>query len=548
MLRLWLKYLHTILLVGFGMLLQFSSSLGQSSFVFVPSIEKGTINWQQFPEFTLPFLNVYNGPRLKNDIQEPLKHGFSHLSRYNENDADLPVKQRALLWYGVASVAGQPWYDIESPWGNNLREYQNYWSGFMSSIANEFNNTRGLDFPQYDFMVLDIERERPSDLSILSLKQSPSIAQTYKNLPDSVFLERYKRDIMNLYAQPMNYLWDKGFPRTTKIASYSDAPIKNQEFPIGYSWKTILNDPTPLSYFMKDSLTNTVGGPFYAQNTHLTPSAYLCYEYRNFPNYSNVAYQLFQVEANRARSNKDIILFEWLGYNRCQNSNYAFNQSIPKHLIEAQAIMPYFSGAKGIFLWEGPLANQDTMNLTKYEYFINGLYRLAQYKNFFTGDYSLYIPKTAHQHFADYDPIWRAVIKGDSVLIAAINEFAGDNDITNLSIRIGSWTKNIALKGKETFLQAFALERFSDKILVFPNPSTGPLTLEYQGSGSVKGNVQLYDLVGNLRYEANWDDLSNESFVPNRRILNPVLPTGMYIIRVNNQGHWMEQKVFLTSN
>jgi hypothetical protein len=78
----------------------------------------------------------------------------------------------------------------------------------------------------------------------------------------------------------------------------------------------------------------------------------LCYEYRNFPNYSNVAYQLFQVEANRARSNKDIILFEWLGYNRCQNSNYAFNQSLPKHLIEAQAIMPYFSGAKGIFLWE----------------------------------------------------------------------------------------------------------------------------------------------------------------------------------------------------
>jgi hypothetical protein len=55
------------------------------------------------------------------------------------------------------------------------------------------------------------------------------------------------------------------------------------------------------------------------------------------------------VEANRARSNKDVILFEWLGYNRCQNSNYAFDQSIPKHLVEAQAIMPYFSGAKGIF-------------------------------------------------------------------------------------------------------------------------------------------------------------------------------------------------------
>jgi hypothetical protein len=64
---------------------------------------------------------------------------------------------------------------------------------------------------------------------------------------------------MNLYAQPMNYLWGSGFPKTTKIASYSDAPIKNQEFPIGYSWKAILDDPSSLNYYMKDSLTQKVG-------------------------------------------------------------------------------------------------------------------------------------------------------------------------------------------------------------------------------------------------------------------------------------------------
>ncbi|NBB29866.1 T9SS type A sorting domain-containing protein [Cellulophaga sp. BC115SP] len=548
MLRELRNKLPIMVLCWMVLMSDFSHSFGQNNFVFTPSTSKGTINWQQFPNFSLPFLNVYTGPRVANDVQEPLKHGFSHLARYNQFDSDLPVKNRAFLWYGVASVAGQPWYELESPWDNNLASYQSYWKGSMQSFANEFNNTRGQTFPQYDFLVLDIERERPTNNSILTLKQSSGVSQKYKNLSDSVFIERYKRDIMNLYAQPMSYLWDSGFPKTTKIASYSDAPIKNQEFPIGYSWKAILDDPTALNYYMKDSLTQKVGGPFYAQNTHLTPSAYLCYEYRNFPNYSNVAYQLFQVEANRARSNKDIILFEWLGYNRCQNSNYAFNQSLPKHLIEAQAIMPYFSGAKGIFLWEGPLARQDTMNLNKYEYFVNGLYRLSAYKNFFTRDYSLYIPKTAYQHFQEYDPIWRAVIKGDSVLVAAVNEFANDNATTNLNIRIGSWTKNIALKGKETFLQAFALEKFTEKILVYPNPSVGPFNLEYQGSGSITGTVQLYDLLGNIRFEANWDDLTNESFVVNRRLINPKLPTGIYILRVNNQGHLMEQKVFLTNN
>jgi hypothetical protein len=123
------------------------------------------------------------------------------------------------------------------------------------------------------------------------------------------------------------------------------------------------------------------------------------------------------------------------------------------------------------------------MNLNKYEYFVNGLYRLSQYKSFFTGDYSLYIPKTAHQHFQDYDPIWRAVIKGDSVLVAAINEFANDNATTNLTIRIGSWSKSIVLKGKETFLQAFTLEKFTEKILVYPNPSAGLSILSIKGRG-----------------------------------------------------------------
>jgi hypothetical protein len=96
----------------------------------------------------------------------------------------------------------------------------------------------------------------------LTLKQSSGVPQKYKSLPDSAFVERYKRDMMNLYAKPMNYLWDIGFPKTTKIASYSDAPIKNQEFPIGYSWKAILEDPIPLNYYMKDSLTQKVGDHF----------------------------------------------------------------------------------------------------------------------------------------------------------------------------------------------------------------------------------------------------------------------------------------------
>ena len=83
------------------------------------------------------------------------------------------------------------------------------------------------------------------------------------------------------------------------------------------------------------------------------------------------------------------MLFEWLSYNKCQaNSTYGYNQSIKKHLIEAQAIMPFFSGAKGVWLWEGPI-NPDTLNYSRYEIYINSLYRLSQFKDFFVGDYRL---------------------------------------------------------------------------------------------------------------------------------------------------------------
>ena len=486
-------FIFLLLVLGFQ---SFGQSDCQDSPKYTISKQNGVINWQQFPAFSLPFKIIYTGPRFKDSLQLPLKHGFSHLANFTPADVDLPQKNRAILWGGTASLQGQPWYEIESPWENDLQKYQEKWRREVREMADMFKDTQGKAMPNLDILMLDVEREIPTDAAIRFLKSDPNIPTQYRKLSDVDFTERYKKDLSKIYAEPIKYLKANGIPTATQFASYSDAPIKNAEFPLNYTWQEWQTSDKVLNYYMTDSVSKKVGGEFYKQNTFLAPSAYFCYEYGTIKEYPNIAYQLFQVEANIARSDKDIMLFEWLSYNKCQaNSTYGYNQSIKKHLIEAQAIMPFFSGAKGIWLWEGPI-NPDTLNYSRYETYINSLYRLSQFKDFFVGDYRLIIPKSAYQHFQDRDPVWRGVLKGNEVLIAAINEFANDDEITDLEVNYGGWSQKIQLKGKETFLCKFQIPDLQTNYLLFPNPNKGSFTFEYFGDNFLTGNLRIVDFLG----------------------------------------------------
>ncbi len=486
-------FIFLLLLLGFQ---SFGQSDCQNTSKYTLSTQNGVINWQQFPEFSLPFKIIYNGPRFEDSLQLPLKHGFSHLASFTPFDMNLPQKNRAILWGGTASLQGQPWYEIESPWANDLEKYKEKWRREVREFADMFTDTQGKAMPNLDILMLDVEREIPSDAAIRFLKADTTLPIQYRKLSDIAFTDRYKKDLANIYAEPIKYLKASNILVSTQFASYSDAPIKNAEFPLNYTWQDWQTSDRVLNYYMIDSVSKKVGGEFYNQNTFLAPSAYFCFEYGVMKDYANIAYQLFQVEANVARSNKDVMLFEWLSYNKCQaNSTYGYNQSIKKHLIEAQAIMPFFSGAKGVWLWEGPI-NPDTLNYSRYESYINSLYRLSQFKDFFVGDYRLIIPKSAYQHFQDRDPIWRGVLKGNEMLIAAINEFADDNETTDLEINYGGWSQKIQLKGKETFLCKFQIPDLQTNYSLHPNPNRGSFTFEYFGDNLLTGNLKIVDFLG----------------------------------------------------
>jgi hypothetical protein len=449
----------------------------------------------------------------------------------------LPRKNRAILWGGVASISAQPWYEIESPWNNNLKLYQQKWADDLRGMASLFSDTQGKPMPELDILMLDIERELPTDAAIRFLKSDTTLPAQYRKLNEVDFTERYKIDLSKLYAEPISYLKANGFSATTQLASYSDAPIKNTEFPLNFSLNDWQTSKRVLNYYMVDTLTKDVGGKFYGQNTFLAPSGYFCYEYSSLKDYSNIAYQLFQVEANVARSEKDIMVFQWLNYTKCQaNSTYGFGINVKKHLVEAQAIMPFFSGAKGIWLWDNPIL-PDSINYTVYETYVNALYRLSQFKDFFIGNYRLVIPKAAYHHFKDKDPIWRGVVKGNEILIAAVNEFANEGESTELMVSFGEWSQKITLKGKQTYLCKFPLPDQQNNYVVYPNPSQGNITFEYFGGNFLTGELKIYDAVGR--------EVLSDNFSGNltKKQYELTLPAGNYFLKYTEDNKKIIKKI-----
>ncbi len=133
----------------------------------------------------------------------------------------------------------------------------------------------------------------------------------------------------------------------------------------------------------------------------------------------------------------------------------SFDPTVPMILpfqAQATAIFPFFSGAKGLWLWEnGGIANTRQENYAAYEHFIYGLYRLSEFKDMFEGAYDLVIPESARDLMTSKKPVWRGVVKNGNILIAAQNPYAGDNDVTSVTLSYQKWVKTISLKGKGSF-------------------------------------------------------------------------------------------------
>lgn len=513
---------------------------------FTPASQPNRIEWDKFPEFTLPFPVIYAGPRFGDVKGSPLRHGFSHIELINDTEFGTAVqaRQRSITYYGIATGLNQPWETIESPWANDLNAYRAKWDQWLSGVAGGAKNADGKYIIQASRLTIDVERIAESDARILRLKQDARVPDQYRKLPDTDFVAAYKKAIRNLYAESLRYLRQNADLSALTVSSYADTPILNTYLNVpGNTWVDWTTNLGRVNYLVKDSTERMVGGPFYSQLDALSPSAYYYYDYLNPLAQDYLAYLLFQVEANRAWSRKPVVPWVWLRYH---NSTQYYPGFVQPFMAEATAIFPFFSGAAGLWLWDEPNSGQGRTDVfAAYEHFTHGLYRLSRFADMFQGPYELVIETPARDLMDKALPVWRGVAKGNRILIAAQNPYAADGQKTSLVVRYKTWQQTIELIGREVYLCKFemgtvtATEPLAAEIQVFPNPTASELTVSFDKAPTIATELALLNAAGQV--------VSRRSATAIRETL-PVatLPAGLYFLRVTTENGSQTKKVVIS--
>ena len=510
---------------------------------FTPVSQSNRIEWDKFPDFTLPLPVVYAGPRLGDTKGSPLRHGFSHLDQLSGGDL-VQASQRAILYYGTATGLNQPWETIESPWGNDLNAYHAKWNQWLSDLAGGNKNTARKYIIPVSRLTLDYERIAETDTRILRLKQDTRVPAAYRNLSDADFLVAYKKAIRTLYADCLSFIRQNADLTNVTVSSYADTPILNTYLNVpGNSWADWTTNLSRVNYLTKDSTERMVGGPFYSQLDALSPSAYYYYDYPNPLARDYLAYLLFQVEVNRAWSNKPVVPWVWLRYH---NSTTFYPNFIQPFMAEATAIFPFFSGAAGLWLWEEPNTEQSHPgNYAAYEHFTHGLYRLSRFADMFQGPHELVIETTARDLMDKQLPVWRGVAKSNAILIAAQNPYAADGQKTSLTVQYKTWQQTIDLMGRQVYLCKFdmgtvtATEPVLADIQVVPNPAVTDLTISFGQMPTIATSLTLLNTAGQV--------VRQKMVMAMHETMNVAsLPAGLYFLHISNSRGNQTKKVIIT--
>jgi len=514
---------------------------------FTPVSQPNRIEWDKFPAFTLPFPVIYGGPRFGDTKGSPLQHGFSHIDQIADSEFGTVVqpRQRAIVYYGVASLANQPWSEIDSPWANDLTAYRAKWNQWLLEVSGGQRNAAGKYVILADRLTLDVERIAETDTRILRLKQDSRVPAQYRNLSDAAFVAAYRLAIRNLYAEAARYLRQNADLSAIQVSSYADTPILNTYLNVPtFSWSDWTTNLSRVNFLVKDSTEQRVGGPFYEQLTTLSPSAYYFYDYPNALAPDYLAYLLFHVEVNRAWSNKPVVPWVWLRYHDTSNSPMQFIQPF---MAEATAIFPFFSGAAGLWLWENPsLERTRTDTYAAYEHFTHGLYRLSRFADQFQGNYELVIETPARDLMERQQPVWRGVVKNNTILIAAQNPYATDGAKTSLTVRYkNTWQRTIELTGRDVYLCRFDMgvvtagEPVAPAVEVFPNPTATELTVLLSQTPATATELVLQTTTGRV--------VGRQPVRTARETMNvAALPAGLYVLRITNESGSQTRKVIIT--
>jgi len=504
------------------------------------------INWQQFPDFELPFTVVYHGDAPSDSIAWPLRKGFTHITGRGIHYLDtIWPEYRSYTWTGIANADNwaletrQPWRMIKSPWENDIEGYRDKWDHRLNVITSpsRYKYQPPDGHAKLDLIIADLEWAHHNDAGILAIKADTLIPEYYQGLSDSAFIAEYKTAMSLLYAEPL-YLARDSFNTSITLGSYAEVPIRRTWHTIDdTTWVAWTGDSSNVDYLMQDT-SGFMNSNFYNFHDIISPSVYYFYNVDSIATGKKyLAYNLFQSEVNSAWSDKEQLVYCWLNY----HSGSSYTEAIKPWMAEATAIFPLMTGISGLYPWKPATP----YGYDVYEYFIKGLYRLSQFNDMFDGNEQYIIPMPAHESFVNDLPIWRAVVNGNYMLIAAHNPYADEGDTTLIPVSYGNWTDTVGLIGTEVFLCKFIISSVgineivrADDILVYPNPTRG--LVKISADVSING-IRIIDQSSKI---LNIESYNQEN--PEIRLKG--LPAGFYILELSTKDRVYYKKVLLIND
>ncbi len=141
-------------------------------------------------------------------------------------------------------------------------------------------------------------------------------------------------------------------------------------------------------------------------------------------------------------------------------------------------------------------------------------------------------------------PVWRGIVKGNNILIAAHNPYAAEGQTTSLLVTYKNWQQRIQLTGREVYLCRFdmsvvtANEPTAPTVSVFPNPTSTSLTVSFGQLPTSPTRLTLVNAMGQT--VGQWSVSTATS------TLNvATLPAGAYILRITTDTGQQTHKVLL---
>ncbi len=382
------------------------------------------------------FWNVYVGDHPFNYNQAE-KHGFKSVQLSN-TFVDYPNKQKENIDAFLLKNDGNPW--LKPPFFEKI---------IKRNIRNANVPGSGGDFhtPGSAIYVHDIESIFEQDLK--KLWSNPIVRESAKVSNFENFVEANYRQHASWLSLPCK--WSKQLYPHKPVGIYG-AQVFNRDY-----WGFVKSS-TPEKLQQKHQADLRLWKYIEPYVDFYIADVYMFYDLPD-----SIYYLAANIEENYRRSRKfskkPLYAYFWLRYH--ESNEKMANQELPDYLVEAAAVLPFFTGAKGIVLWgyEPKSTGQPYRNLPV---FVNSLGRVADLSDKIAKS-QLIIERSAHELWRDQQPLVRKfkVSKNEWIMMAT-NPWQSEQDTMMVSTDCGTRSVKLEIQGKHTeiyHLQGSSLKR-----------------------------------------------------------------------------------------